>query len=80
MPAFPDKSAFMSKLKNAQLSRREQDLPDLTRRTLGNFHVDCKADFSSAAADSYFCSRTGNRAGGTFLLRCFRNRNALRFT
>ncbi len=76
MPAFPDKSAFMSKLKNAQLSRREQDLPDLTRRTLGNFHVDCKADFSSAAGEAYFCSRTGNRSGGTFLLRCFRNRNA----
>ena len=51
--------SFLSRLKNTVLNK-SGSLPDITGKTLGEFHADRRMDIPSGEADIYLCSGTGS--------------------
>ena len=55
-----------------------QRLPDITDQTIDGFHIDAKLDIVSGEADLYLCSRAGENSEGTYLLKYYRRKNAVK--
>ena len=70
-------SSFLNKLKNTVLNKADS-LPDITGKTLGEFHADRRMNISSGEADIYLCSGTGSHAGESFVLKYYRRENAVK--
>ncbi|MBQ3683757.1 MAG: protein kinase [Succinimonas sp.] len=69
--------SFLSRLKNTVLNK-SASLPDITGKTLGEFHADRRMDLPSGEADIYLCSGTGSHAGERFVLKYYRRENAVK--
>ncbi|WP_406039548.1 DUF6273 domain-containing protein [Succinimonas sp.] len=69
--------SFLSRLKNTVLNKTGS-LPDITGKTLGEFHADRKMDLPSGEADIYLCSGIGSHAGERFVLKYYRRENAVK--
>ena len=69
--------SFLSRLKNTVLNK-SGSLPDITGKTLGEFHADRRMDIPSGEADIYLCSGTGSHAGERFVLKYYRRENAVK--
>ena len=69
--------SFLSRLKNTILNKYGA-LPDITGKTLGEFHADRRMDLPSGEADIYLCSGTGSHAGERFVLKYYRRENAVK--
>jgi hypothetical protein len=69
--------SFLSRLKNTVLNK-SASLPDITGKTLGEFHADRKMDLSSGEAEVYLCSGTGSHEGERFVLKYYRREDALK--
>ena len=70
-------SSFLNKLKDTVINKGS-NLPDITGKTLGEFHVDRRMHLSSGEADIYRCSGTGSHAGAGFVLKYYRRENAVK--
>ena len=70
-------SSFLSKLRKTVLNKADS-LPDITGKTLGEFHADRRMNISSGEADIYLCSGTGSHAGERFVLKYYRRENAVK--
>jgi serine/threonine protein kinase len=71
-------SSFLNKLKDTVVINEGSNLPDITGKTLGEFHVDRRMHLSSGEADIYRCSGTGSHAGAGFVLKYYRRENAVK--
>ena len=69
--------SFLSRIKNTVLNK-SGSLPDITGKTLGEFHADRRMDLPSGEADIYLCSGTGSHAGARFVLKYYRRENAVK--
>ena len=69
--------SFLSRLKNTVLNK-SGSLPDITGKTLGEFHAERRMDIPSGEADIYLCSGTGSHAGERFVLKYYRRENAVK--
>ncbi len=70
-------SSFLSKLRKTVLNKADS-LPDITGKTLGEFHADRRMNLSSGEADIYRCSGTGSHVGEGFVLKYYRRENAVK--
>ena len=69
--------SFLSRIKNTVLNK-SGSLPDITGKTLGEFHAERRMDIPSGEADIYLCSGTGSHAGERFVLKYYRRENAVK--
>ncbi|WP_019001943.1 protein kinase domain-containing protein [Succinimonas amylolytica] len=77
MSATKISSSFLSRLKNTVLNK-SGSIPDITGKTLGDFHIDRRMNLPSGEADIYLCSGTGSHAGKRFVLKYYRRENAVK--
>ncbi|WP_406041414.1 hypothetical protein [Succinimonas sp.] len=70
-------SSFLDKIKNTVLNKGDS-VPDITGKTLGEFHAERRMALPSGEADIYLCSGTGSLAGRRFVLKYYRRKNAVK--
>ena len=71
-------SSWLDKLKGTRVNQEISETPDLSGKTLEEFHIDRKMDIPSGEADIYLCSGTGKRAGKQYVLKYYRRENAVK--